>query len=252
MKLTRRQKEFIRSLQELNQRVDGPIHYSTLAEHLGVSPFTAYDMLCLLEEKGMVTSEYRLPDEHSGPGRAERLFYPSEKALQKKEMLKAEARRLNLDEAGIRKLMMERIQQGELPQLKLAEQVLERIPPENGSAELRYCMEVMTVIALRMRECPVGKESQLFISGILNDGGSNHSQQLNLLSGFATGLLARECRSDLEWMQILLEHVTGFQKALGKLDQDETSRLWQYTQSVFPGREIQAEKNTVIEPAPSL
>ena len=54
MKLTRRQEEFIKNLVDLNQEFNGPIHYSVLAERLGVSPFTAYDMLCMLEEKGVV------------------------------------------------------------------------------------------------------------------------------------------------------------------------------------------------------
>ena len=45
MKLTRRQEEFIRKLMDLYWEKRGPIHYSVLAERLGVSPFTAYDML---------------------------------------------------------------------------------------------------------------------------------------------------------------------------------------------------------------
>ena len=60
MKLTRRQETFIHRLLDLYRELDGPIHYSLLAERVGVSPFTAYDMLRLLEEKGLVTSEYRL------------------------------------------------------------------------------------------------------------------------------------------------------------------------------------------------
>ena len=76
MRLTRRQEEFIKNLIDLSQELDGPIHYSVLAERLGVSPFTAYDMLRLLEEKGMVSSEYHVAEGRSGPGRAERLFFP--------------------------------------------------------------------------------------------------------------------------------------------------------------------------------
>ena len=87
MKLTRRQEEFIKSLLDLHQEVDGPIHYSILAERLGVSPFTAYDMLCVLEEKGFVTSEYHLATNKSGPGRAERVFYPTETASARERRL---------------------------------------------------------------------------------------------------------------------------------------------------------------------
>jgi predicted ArsR family transcriptional regulator len=87
MKLTRRQEEFITKLIDLSEEFDGPIHYSVLAEHLGVSPFTAYDMLCLLEEKGLVTSEYQLAADKNGPGRTERLFYPKLSSEKRKEML---------------------------------------------------------------------------------------------------------------------------------------------------------------------
>ena len=77
MNLTRRQKDFITNLIDLSNEIEGPIHYSALADRLGVSPFTAYDMLRLLEEKGLVTSEYQLAAGKDGPGRAERLFYPN-------------------------------------------------------------------------------------------------------------------------------------------------------------------------------
>ena len=80
MKLTRRQEEFVQKMIELKRESTGPIHYSLLAERLGVSPFTAYDMLCLLEEKGYMISEYQLPPDKRGPGRAERVFYPTETA----------------------------------------------------------------------------------------------------------------------------------------------------------------------------
>ena len=62
MKLTKRQEQFIENLIDLSQEIDGPIHYSTLAERLGVSPFTAYDMLRVLEKKGAVVSEYQVAE----------------------------------------------------------------------------------------------------------------------------------------------------------------------------------------------
>ena len=45
MKLTRRQTTFVERLVDLYHEAQGPIHYSTLARRLGVSRFTAYDML---------------------------------------------------------------------------------------------------------------------------------------------------------------------------------------------------------------
>ena len=56
------------------------VHYALVAERLGVSKFTAYDMLRLLEKKSYVTSEYVLDPQRSGPGRSTVLFRPTEKA----------------------------------------------------------------------------------------------------------------------------------------------------------------------------
>ena len=78
MKLTHRQETFIRRLLDLCREYKGPIHYSTLAERIGVSPFTAYDMLRLLEEKGFVTSEYRIEAGKSTVGRSEIVFLPTQ------------------------------------------------------------------------------------------------------------------------------------------------------------------------------
>ena len=80
MKLTRRQEDFIHKMLDLYRELQGPIHYTVMAERLGVSRFTAYDMLRLLEEKGLVISEYQLAESKSGPGRSEVVFIPSPEA----------------------------------------------------------------------------------------------------------------------------------------------------------------------------
>jgi len=71
MKLTHRQETFILRLLDLSHEMNGPIHYSALAKRVGVSPFTAYDMLRLLEEKGLVRSEYRIEPRKTSVGRSE-------------------------------------------------------------------------------------------------------------------------------------------------------------------------------------
>ena len=151
MKLTRRQEEFIVNLIELNRELDGPIRYSMLAERLGVSPFTAYDMLCVLEEKGMVSSEYQLAAGKSGPGRAERLFFPVMSVAEREAGPARKVETAVLDEAGLKRLLMEKSGCGGVPSKDAAEALLARIPPECPGS-IGYCAEVMTVVALRLRE----------------------------------------------------------------------------------------------------
>ncbi len=82
MALTPRQKQFYEALIALCRAAGRSIHYTELAQTLGVSPFTSYDMLKVLAGKGVAASEYVLEPGTSAPGRSAIMFYPlSESAL---------------------------------------------------------------------------------------------------------------------------------------------------------------------------
>jgi len=66
---------------DLYREAREPLHYSVVAERLGVSNSTAYDMLRLLEQKGLVACEYVTPKATPGPGRSSILFSPTAKAM---------------------------------------------------------------------------------------------------------------------------------------------------------------------------
>ena len=92
MKLTPRQQTFLDKLFELYGEFKGPVHYSVVADKLGVNKFSAYDMLKVLEEKGVAASDYVLSDEQAGPGRSQVVFYPTHKAAQFLTQLRDEMR----------------------------------------------------------------------------------------------------------------------------------------------------------------
>lgn len=58
------------------------MHYSRVAERLDAGRVTAYEMLRLLEERGLVRAEYQPKPIHSGPGRSQVLFAPKEESRQ--------------------------------------------------------------------------------------------------------------------------------------------------------------------------
>lgn len=229
MKLTRRQEEFIESLIDLSQEVDGPIHYSLLADRLGVSPFTAYDMLRLLEEKGMVASEYQIAKGKCGPGRAERLFYPVERGRQG---LNGRADSISLSDEEWKRFVLDRIRLGQIPDRELAEEILARIPPE-GPEHIRYCLEVMTVTALRLRQHSGREKFLAYLVDILPNGNEVSSANLSLLGGFAFGILAQEETEDQEWSHILLEHVLQYQEIVHDLAPEDCRFLADELMSVF-------------------
>ena len=208
MRLTQRQEDFIGNLIELYREVQGAIHYSSVADKLGVSDITAYDMLRLLEEKGLVSSQYELADEKSGPGRSKIVFLPTPRAHHLMEDLAGADRDASWE--AIKERVLKRIREGDSEGEELTREVLARIPPE-GLGSLRNCVEIMTIVALRLRRT-VGRKLLLkYLQRILPNPDSANRANLSLLGGFAMGLLAHENNDDPEWGFELLEHVRRFQ-----------------------------------------
>ena len=232
MKLTRRQEEFIRSLLDLHEEVEGPIHYSVLADRLGVSPFTAYDMLCVLEDKGFVRSQYQLASDKSGPGRAERVFFPTETARAREQRLAQKVGNISLEGEELKEYILARLREGEVWDRELAEEMLARIPPE-GQGRVRYCVEVMAIVSLRLRQSPSKEIFQEYFPEIVPGGEESCRANLSLLAGFAFGLLAQECSADQVWVQKLFEHVQQYQDIVLNLDPEKCRQLANNLVTVF-------------------
>ncbi len=81
MKLTGRQRAFLSEFLDIYWELGhNPLRYAQVAERLGVSEITAYDMLRVLEKRGLVMSEYVVPGKGSGPGRSTIVFSPTPEA----------------------------------------------------------------------------------------------------------------------------------------------------------------------------
>ncbi|MCE5322350.1 hypothetical protein LLG46_03425 [bacterium] len=79
MQLTSRQTEFLGTLVDIYREQDKPVHYVDLAARLGVSKWTAYDMMSVLEKRGAITREYALGERASDGGRSHVMFRPTDK-----------------------------------------------------------------------------------------------------------------------------------------------------------------------------
>lgn len=213
--LTRRQEEIIRKMLDLYHELQGPIHYSTLADRLGVSPFTAYDMLRLLEEKGFVSSEYQLAPDKTGPGRAVRVFQPTQLAQKLFQSLAEETGGADWEE--VKQRILDKTRKGEIQERELMQEMLARIPSE-GKSQVQYCVEVMTIVALRIRNIKGRILLKKFFPELLPDTKPARRTNLCLLGGFALGMLAIEDSSDREWEQQLLEHVQVYMDIVTKMD----------------------------------
>ena len=56
--LTRRRRECLAALQDAVTAAGAPVHYSAISERLGISPWTAYDLLRALECDGLAAASY--------------------------------------------------------------------------------------------------------------------------------------------------------------------------------------------------
>lgn len=77
MRITRRRMDFLRKVKQLYETTNIPVHYARVAELLGVSRWSAYEMLKKLEKGGFLTSHYEVNQGEKFPGRAMVLFAPT-------------------------------------------------------------------------------------------------------------------------------------------------------------------------------
>ncbi|MGB9682522.1 MAG: hypothetical protein ACP5RW_00555 [bacterium] len=66
MSITKRRIDFLKTLAKLCKEQECPVHYSLVAEKLGVSKWTAYDLLTALKEEGYVEVLYILNEKSGG------------------------------------------------------------------------------------------------------------------------------------------------------------------------------------------
>lgn len=219
MKLTQRQEDFIGKLIELYQDFQGPIHYSAVAERLGVSDITAYDMLRLLEKKGLVVSQYELADDKSGPGRSKILFAPSPRAHQM--MADFIGDEFDPDAPELIAQIFEKIRLGDIEEPELTLEILEHMPSEDEGS-IRFCAELIAAFASRIQHT-TGKEPFLaYLSKLLASENAASRSNLGIIGGFAIGTLMNAGAMDTD---ALAHHLQHYQSCISDMSGDERHRL---------------------------
>ena len=228
MKLTGRQRAFLGKFLDLYREIDGPLHYTTVAERLGVGKVTAYDMLRLLEEKGLVSSEYTLPVNRSA-GRSSIVFHPTPKA----------------DEV-ITQLAGKGWEQAEWQEVK--EQILQALRAGRGSdyhellndiflrineqsSPLLAAAEMVTAVILSLNQLKA-RTTMVGLSKHLQNLGFPGEMGLNALAGLTVGLAFAE-RANRHLASRLTSHVQRFQDNLSRLSAENKQHLSDFAQEVW-------------------
>ncbi len=230
MQLTPRQQAFLDKLFDLYREFDGPVHYSLVAERLGVNKFSAYDMLKLLEEKGVAASSYVLSRDNAGPGRSMVVFYPTHKAARFLTQLRQEV--LGGDEwHQAKEHLLQRLR--ETQESNYAETVRELLADlPDVKTPLIYCTEMIGVLLLNLAHARK-QAGELLPSGMLTNLMAQNEVGLGTLAGFSLGSLMSNQPRDPSSVSKLVSHTRNFQTYLGELSEDSISRLTNFLQDAL-------------------
>jgi DNA-binding PadR family transcriptional regulator len=212
-------------LLDLCRAAKTPVHYADVAQSLDVRPVTAYEMLRLLENKGLVRSETVRPQGHKG--RSVVVFSPTEKAttmlgeltgdsLDEQEWENAKANILALLEEGA-------------DHQSLLDELLLRIP-ERKSPSL-FVADMITAIILALYELRDTAAARGIFSGLRRYGPPGWAV-LYSLAGFSLALSLVE-KANRRATSLLLSYSHQFRQHLDNLTRGEKARLSDFVYEVL-------------------
>ncbi len=218
LKLTPRQQTFLDKLFELYREFKEPVHYSVVAENLGVNKFSAYDMLKVLEEKGVAASSYVLSSNQAGPGRSQVVFYPTHKAAQFLTQLRDEMR-YNGDWQRVKERVLRRLEEARQNNSADAlREALSNLP--DTKVPLNYCTEMISVSLLNIERLRSTR-----LQPVLETLSSPGQIGLGALVGISLASLLTDETEDATLTEKLLKHTHRFQKQLAEMSDESISKL---------------------------
>ncbi|HAJ32413.1 MAG TPA: hypothetical protein DCK79_03465 [Candidatus Atribacteria bacterium] len=196
MEITSRQKDFLQSLIDLYKQKAYPVHYSEVAKKMGVSKWTAYDMLQLLHKNGFLEVEYLIPELNSNYkykceklGRSTISFFPTKKGYSVSNLSQ---RNLPVKTFELNKLKKEIIQKfdefkGKLNIKDLLREALQTKSP------LIFCACVLIILILLVKKVAEGIAEIQLLNQVIPPNATNTYTELALIVfvGMCLGVLTK-------------------------------------------------------------
>ncbi|HHV34762.1 MAG TPA: hypothetical protein GXX59_04190 [Syntrophomonadaceae bacterium] len=214
MALTPRQKEFLSRLCDHFAKVGTPVHYTTVAKWMGVSKWTAYDMLKRLEQVDCLSSRYDVSVK-GAPGRTQLLFVPGARIKQLLEPQNMQPCDYWL--AWKKKLIepFEKLRSDDYGH-SLIDELIALLPEAQSPTMYCACLIALLVACLKT----FNEQAIKFIQQTV-DHLNNPEQRLSLFSGAVAGSLFREARTSGHYLErdgLLTGLIDKFHKHLEHVD----------------------------------
>jgi len=192
-KITTRQKEFLKALIDLYQEKGSSVHYCEVGRKLGVSKWTAYDMMQLLQKKGLLEIEYLIPESDNDKwqklGRSTIAFFPTKKGYSVSNLSQ---RSLSAKISELKNLKREIIQKFEKIKGKFNLKDLFKEALQTKSP-LIFCACVLLILILLIKKITEGiAEIQLLSQVIPADATNTYIElALTVFIGICFGILTK-------------------------------------------------------------
>jgi DNA-binding MarR family transcriptional regulator len=226
-KITLRQKAFLGKVIEVYREMKEPMHYSAIAGKLGLSKSTAYDMLRVLEQKGMIGSQYATPKEIAGPGRSSILFYPTAQA---KEFFLHLTREVNIPDEweNVKARILTSLEQGKGNYRDLIQELLNKT--REAQSPLAQCAGIVTALLLSLREARQGLTEQGSVGAIVKAPVSK--LRMSILAGLIMGLSLSN-QAVTKMLGNSREFTDKYEVSLQKLNKEGLVKLHNFTRDVW-------------------
>jgi DNA-binding MarR family transcriptional regulator len=230
-KITRRQHQFLSQFLDMYQEIDKPIHYVALAKRLDIGKVTAYEMLRLLEKRGLVKSEFHLPPGDRGPGRSTVLFRPTQKTIQLVNEI-SDGTVDSEDWESAKSRILQKLHEGKVESVEgyesLLNDLLVRISKRRSP--LIFMTEMITATILTVASIQKTAEDKGLIDRLQRIGLPGEIG-LSALAGISSALSLVE-NVNLSLSTFLLNHSVKYQEMLTQLSEEKRNQLSDFAREV--------------------
>jgi hypothetical protein len=224
-KLTYRQQQFLSQFLDIYQEMEHSVHYVTVAERLGIGNVTAFEMLRLLEERGLVRAEYQTNSDQHGPGRATVNFYPTQDAKNLINFLVGNSVDME-DWQAVKEHILLKLREGKAGGYEeLLSTLLLRIPERRSP--LIFVTELITAVILMLATIQEGPEVRTLLERLYKIG-LPQQISLSVLSGIAMFLSTIE-RTNRHFSTIVLTQINRYEDSLSQLNDESRRKLSEFT-----------------------